>query len=226
MFGRHEDGKTPWDRQPGESDAWYHRFHTHFLLMGAERTLEGAFRPFVAGAQSGHNSGALPPPRRMPGSWRDAARKWRWDERARAYDDDERSRIRKVHFEAVKRANERHQIILRSAFGKALQQSQALDWTTIKSPAVFVPLLGQLIRLEREVLGAPLNIEVTHRNGTTGDATDYERATQEASEEADKRFAATPEMFAAVLQVLEAHEVKPEAGPDAGSATDLGNTKV
>jgi hypothetical protein len=215
----HVNGRSPWEKKDGESDLWYGRFHS-YLMAGTERSVQDAYRRHCESqAQSGGNQARPPSPRHLPGAWTAAATKWDWLGRARAWDDDERRRVRKAHYEAVKKANERHQIVLRSTFGKALTQSQNLDWASIKSPAVFVPLLAQIIRLEREVLGTPVGIEITHKNGQPGESTDFERATQEASADVSPdRFKASPEMYAAVLEVLAAHEVKPE--PESATPLD------
>lgn len=98
-----------WDRQPGELILWFGRFEA-FRLLGTERTIEDAWRtkcPEVAKR------------RKRPGSaWFKASAKWRWKERAEAWDEAERRRheeewraraeeVRKLDFEAGARLRER-----------------------------------------------------------------------------------------------------------------------
>ncbi len=183
-------------------------------MVGTERSLQDAYRRYrESQARSGVDPARRRLPRNAPGSWTEAASRWRWLARARAWDDDERARVRKAHFEAVRKMNVNHQTLARGAFNKVLMRLNEVNWKNLTSPVQFVSLLRQTIDLERLVMGMPVGIEVTHRNGSAGDATDFEQATQEASEEAARRFEASPQMFAAVMQVLAVHEVKPD--PDA-----------
>ena len=62
-----------WQPQPDEPPEWYDRFHT-YLTLGPSRTLESAFR--VRANSNGSPSGTVS---RL-------AAKWRWEERAMAYD--------------------------------------------------------------------------------------------------------------------------------------------
>ncbi len=131
---------------------------------------------------------------------------------AQAYDQDERRQLRKAHFDAVKNANERHQGVVKYQFGAAIRQAQAVDWSKVTSPTVYVPLLSQLVRLEREILGFPLHLEITH--GGPGQASEYDEAVQAASADAEKRFAASPELYAEVVKILCTHENKPDPPAD------------
>ena len=69
------DDTSPKPRQPlpDEPPVWYNLFHT-YLTLGPSRTLESAFR--VRANNSGSPSGTVSK----------QAAKWRWKERAMAYD--------------------------------------------------------------------------------------------------------------------------------------------
>lgn len=77
----------PWERQPKEPSQAFDRFQ-RYLYLGASRSVYHAYvqvrderqrkRPAAAG-----RSGA-------PKSWRDLAKRWRWQERAEAWDTDQR----------------------------------------------------------------------------------------------------------------------------------------
>ncbi len=195
-----------WEQQGPESDLWYSRFHDHYLILGPERSLEQAYRKYRESQQeTGIDPVSRRPTRKLPGSWRAACAKWRWLERARAYDDQQRAQLRKAQYEAIKKANERHQGSLRAAFAKVLQRLQSISPEDFTATQTINHLLA-LIDKERQVLGMPLQIELTHK-GADPDSL-HERAATEATAEAERRFSATPEQFAAVPRVLAAHENK------------------
>lgn len=77
----------PWERQEGEDTMWYDRFLV-FLRMGPARTKLGAVH-LVETAEKGGNKRSS----RTPGSWDEAAKEWRWRERADAWDDYRRKQV-------------------------------------------------------------------------------------------------------------------------------------
>lgn len=71
----------PWDRQPGETDTQY----GHFLAyrdLGPARTVGRAYRRTTKQGEFTHGQGA----KRAPGFFRRLAHRWRWQERAGAWD--------------------------------------------------------------------------------------------------------------------------------------------
>ncbi len=72
------DDVKPWDRMDGETNRWYQRFNA-FRLAGPGRTILAVSN--AEKAIRGQNESRYP-----PGSWRKAAEKWRWRERANAWD--------------------------------------------------------------------------------------------------------------------------------------------
>jgi len=67
-----------WERQPGEPSLWYNRFHA-FKLSGKRRAVLAIYnRERAEAGESGK--------KRTPGSWDDAVIRWRWRERAEAFD--------------------------------------------------------------------------------------------------------------------------------------------
>lgn len=83
-----DEKAQPWDRQRDsdvnlESNLWYDRF-TRYRLAGASRSLLGCVNDErVAKGRKRSNYTA--------GSWRRAAKKWNWDERAVAWDEYKRT---------------------------------------------------------------------------------------------------------------------------------------
>jgi hypothetical protein len=105
----------PWDRQVGEPARWFHRFEK-YRLAGPERTLLGVFHQEFAAKNGETQSGekrekkCKRPSRvqRMPGSWPTAASRWRWKERAEAWDAEQVRRDRAAIQEARNAAVKRH----------------------------------------------------------------------------------------------------------------------
>lgn len=71
-----------WEREEGEPGNWYARFEV-YRLLGPGRTLEAAYREIGGLGRPGH-------------AWRKAAVRWRWRERAEAWDASERERVRVI----------------------------------------------------------------------------------------------------------------------------------
>lgn len=69
----------PWHRQPGEPLRWFRKFE-QFRLMIPVRSVNAVFRE--------EDSQKQPATARndAPGHWREAARKWQWEDRAAAWD--------------------------------------------------------------------------------------------------------------------------------------------
>lgn len=75
-----------WERQPGESTTWFRRFCRVRNQIG-QRSLLSAYR-----AETEERGGKKRLPRSIPGSWEDARIRFRWDERAEAWDLDRQKR--------------------------------------------------------------------------------------------------------------------------------------
>lgn len=75
---------APWEIQPSEPPRWYARFEA-YRRLGPTRSIERVFEAEVdAGAVNGRRPGQ---------AWYKAAREWRWQERAEAWDAAERERL-------------------------------------------------------------------------------------------------------------------------------------
>lgn len=77
---------SDWQRQEGEPNLWYSRFE-RFRLMGPTRSLLAVYEHYLAqkGAKRRNGGG-------IPGAWRRAVERWRWIERAEAWDQSEREK--------------------------------------------------------------------------------------------------------------------------------------
>lgn len=69
-----------WDLLPDEPTKWHDRFLT-YLGLGPWRSLHAAYL-----LDREQREVELPPARGTPGSWRKNAERWRWVERAKAWD--------------------------------------------------------------------------------------------------------------------------------------------
>jgi hypothetical protein len=81
--------REPWARQEGESLTWYNRF-TAFRLMVPVHSIPDVFREEdrkKAEKEAAENGGKLREIRtEAPSHWYQEAKKWRWEERAAAWD--------------------------------------------------------------------------------------------------------------------------------------------
>lgn len=109
----------PWDRQKGERNLWYDRFH-RYLMMGPGRSVLAVYneereRRGLTGAKS------------IPGRWNKAIARWEWRARAQAHDQAEREKER-VEYEAErKKQREQRRTVLKDYFAivaKAVQKLQ------------------------------------------------------------------------------------------------------
>jgi len=95
-----------WERQAGEPNLWYGRFEV-FRLLGPGRSIEAVFQ-----AEGPAKVGKGQQKRRPSRHWYRASQRWRWPERAEAWDGAERDLIRAA--EAAGRV-ERHRLRLERA---------------------------------------------------------------------------------------------------------------
>jgi hypothetical protein len=103
----------PWERMPEESLLWYHRFEA-FRLMEPVRSIAAVFREEEAEKNRGK------PRTDPPGQWYEAAKQWRWEERAAAFD---------LHQDAEieKRIVAERKKVLRSRFALQHKRIETLD---------------------------------------------------------------------------------------------------
>jgi len=110
-----------WQRQRNEDSTlepnlWYDRF-TQFRLMGPTRSLLGCVnQERVKKGQKQSNY--------IPGSWRDASKKWNWHKRAEVWDEAQREREQEEYEEERLEWRKRRRRLLQGFFAKL---AQALD---------------------------------------------------------------------------------------------------
>lgn len=150
-----------WDRQPGEPGHWFDRFEV-FRQLGPKRDMLSAYRS-ITGRQGADD---------LPGNWRDATTKWRWRERAEAFDDDERRKQREAEEEM--RAEERQYRLQmlrasRQIIGRELA-NYAQDETKLKETSFggIMAALQMVMREQRTEFGEASVITRQEQTGAGG----------------------------------------------------------
>lgn len=129
------DGPHPWDRQDGEPSKDYAAFRIFRDLPIVNRRLGS-----VAG-QTGMSE------RRA----QEVARRWRWQERAEAWDEAVHHAEDRERLEAIRQMHQVHRAAGRAAITKALAGLQALSVSEL-TPATIARLLELGAKLERSTL--------------------------------------------------------------------------
>jgi hypothetical protein len=104
--------RKPWDQLEEESNLWYGRFRA-YLLMGFKRSVNAVFQ-LEAEESLGNPRGEA------QGHWYEYAKKYRWEERAKAYD---------THWieEQDKLIAQEREIVLRSGYALMHKRIEALN---------------------------------------------------------------------------------------------------
>lgn len=140
-----------WDRLPSESGLWYERFDL-YRLAGPGRNLDATYR--LATGKEG----------RAGASWWNACRKWRWEERAEAWDVVEREALRAAEEERRREAREERLRLLGEARRAVWQGLENADLAKLSKEEAR-GMLGTLrifffdaLKGERLELGEPTEI--------------------------------------------------------------------
>lgn len=151
----------PWDRQDGEPARWFDRFE-RYRKLGPRRTFEGAFREDTGG--NGRANGRW---------WAEAAR-WRWKERAEAWDAEQVRLAREEEKQELERRRKAWKVQFQGAQAKATEALLALDPTTM-SPRDILAYLVEGMKGELLARGEPTTVvENRHRDVCAEEMTDEE----------------------------------------------------
>ena len=145
--------RMPWDRLEDEDDLWYERFEI-FRQLGAIRSIAQTYR--IAQRERPELTGKSP-----NSTWSEKVAKYRWLERARAWDDYQREQFRAKELEiAEERRMARLQMIkeLEKDSFIGLQNANIASMNQAEARA-YLPqirmLLVALLGIERVELGGP-----------------------------------------------------------------------
>lgn len=163
-----------WEREKGEPNLWYGRFEI-FRLLGVGRSIDGAYR--AEGGAKGRKGA------RATGHWRRAAQRWRWVERAEAWDGAERETLRAEEAavrELARQARLKRAGRMQQAGDVGLQRADLDQLTASEARALLGTLRMMLVdgmKQERLEYGESTEI-VEERRPTKVTADDLEQATE------------------------------------------------
>jgi hypothetical protein len=149
----------PWDRNPGEPNRWFARFE-RYRLAGLTRSVVGTWT--AEQAEKGRERRT-----KVPGSWNHAVIRWRWRQRAEAWDEFERQQAREAHAKAIEEMNARHIEEARAMQTKAIQRLKSLELRELSSADV-ARFFVEATKLERTARGEPEAIEERRLTGRGG----------------------------------------------------------
>lgn len=149
------ENKSVWEQPQGESAKWFERF-SRYRLMGASRSLVACYREEAARLSPEKPSSA----RSLPGSWRNAFKKWQWQERCKAWDVEQA----KLHEDVLAAARSRQvesQIELEDELleREIKLRSKAYEW------------------VEDYLFGRVIEVRTTEKERTGADGTTHEKIT-------------------------------------------------
>ncbi len=120
---------SPWERQPGEPLRWFERF-TRYRLMGLNRSIDKVFLLEI-GQKRPKQARNPKKPERASGTWRDIAQKFKWAERAEAWDLAEVEAQRIQDEETFRRELKKHRenalAVVRQGLAMSLQSAKLIN---------------------------------------------------------------------------------------------------
>jgi hypothetical protein len=208
------DNSIPaWEQRDDESSLWFDRLYRFYLQAGPSRSINGAYRLFREQAQPGLNPATQ---LRAPGPWREAAVTYEWAARARSWDEEqrriERQIERQAHSDAVKKANERHQAIVKSRTNALMRAMSSPDrqakWESM-SLAEERLWMTTLIQTDRMLLSQPI---LADDSGVvpSGQYTSHGGPAEHTTAPHQDRFSITTGELAEAFLELERREFIPE----------------
>jgi len=148
----------PWERQPGESSKAFAAFRV-FRDLGPRRSVAEAYRQKTGRVHA----------RQASGNWNAVATRWLWQERARAWDDEQDRVRREKQLAAQAEMGERHATVALLMQQRLIERLQGLDASDL-SPADVARWLEAAVKVERqargvEPAGKSLNLSVDQPDG-------------------------------------------------------------
>lgn len=151
-----------WDRQEGETTLFFERFE-RYRMLGSGRSVDAAWR-----AEKNKKVGTA------SSRWHIEARKWHWQARATAWDDHQRSLMRKVEADTLSERRKawiaQAQAIQGVATGSLLKIQEALndpDSPSQLSPRDVLAWIAEGTKLELLARGEPTEIHENQNRDLT-----------------------------------------------------------
>jgi hypothetical protein len=171
-----------WDRQPDEPTRWFERFH-QFCLMGPGRTLMGCIHA------EQERLGKEKKSTQIPGAWSEQAARWKWRERATAWDDYQRELARKEEEVTLRQRRRVHLAQAQLVQDKAFERLKAIAPAELTVRDVLAYLEAG-VRQELLARGAPSEITEERRRELPAEQVDDDTLARIAVE--GSQDAATP----------------------------------
>jgi len=153
------EGTDPWARLPGEPSHWYTRFN-HYRLLGPKRSVNKTF------AELGASKGTK---RHPDGNWHEAVVRYRWYERAAAWDMALARADAEADAQERKEAREQRRRLAKLAFSKLAIALNGLTEERLQEMSPFAVFLS-IRTILREVRAEFDDLPTTHLQlaGPTG----------------------------------------------------------
>lgn len=139
----------PWDRQPDEPALWFSRFDA-YRLLGPKRSVTAAWNA---------ETGVKVQGKEAPSNWYQSAKKWRWQERAEAWDAQELPSRQQQQLAELAETRARHREMSRTVQDLALKAFERLQADDL-SPLEALRYFESGVDLERKAIEEPLIAEV------------------------------------------------------------------
>jgi len=147
-----DTGPAPWERQPGEPARAYGAFCIYRDLPPQERSLLAVARKLGYVRVTG---GRRPS---VPGRIQEWSTRWRWVERAGAWDDEQDRLAREAQVRAIQEMRERHAREAVALQRKALERLKSMDPEDLSAKDVLWYIV-EAAKLERLSRGEPDQIQ-------------------------------------------------------------------
>ena len=134
-------GKQPWEQMEGESVTWYERF-AKYRMMGRDRTVIGV-------VNQERQLAGKPLARQTPGGWTLVSTKFKWTERAEAWELSQVKSTEQLFQEEADKFREDERKVLRLLFFKYAQRAQTLRPDEISADGVAYAMLALVKALEK-----------------------------------------------------------------------------
>jgi len=145
--------KKEWDRIDGEPQLWHSRFEKFYLVLGTERSLMAAYKVWrIQKDTIGHNGNGNGEKKinGIPNRWWHTSKTWRWQDRAEAWDTEQREQRLKEEEELRLQMRKTRRALLSGFIGKFAPLLQEFNLRDAPSLSEMTKGLETLLKQMRE----------------------------------------------------------------------------
>jgi hypothetical protein len=210
-------GRAPWERLPEEPANWHRRFLA-YRDIGPGRRLEEAFRRVAAEEGLGGQ--------RPGGAWREAAERYRWRERAEAWDQAQREQLAQGENARRFDARERRRRVIDALLAQVVEAVAVADLPHMDLAAARDALptlrmmLRDLLRADRLEMGEPTVVTQEVDANALVSADDLVGAARELEKFARGEASLATELEAGRFDISPGGIVRGRLEPEAGKAAE------